>query len=259
MTHFVSANGTCATGPASVGCGTSNIAAGYPHTASAILGYYWDTGVESLSHRMWLLYEKQNSTSFCGVGRMSALKTFGMGTRDDIKIGDDNIPFIAAPPPGPITLDLLVYDWTFQTPDLCRKPKITVKQNGTTVPMIKEPFINSWKGEFFHFVPNITRTYNTTYSVKIDCGDKVYSYASYTTNCSLDILDIEFDRVLKRSSLGIYWQEIINYVVLALTLLVIAALIGVLLYIKTDKCKAMHSNSNEDHPKRRSSIKQTIV
>lgn len=259
LSHSVSQAGKCYAPAASTGCGTSNIAYGYAHTASAISGYYWDVFTDDLGHRMWLLYQNMKTTSFCGIGASSALKTFGMEKSEKITIGDDKIPFIASPPPGPITLNLLVRDWSFKMPGLCKEPKITVKQNETEVPMVKEPYIQNWMGEFYHFVPNITRELNTSYEVKIDCGEKVYKYASYTTNCSEQISDLEFDRVVKRSSLGVYWQYGVNVVILSLFIIVVFVYVGVVLYIQSDKCKGkIHFDLNKE-PSGRSSVTQTIV
>lgn len=253
LTHFPSSSGKCYTKGASTGCMTSNLARHYPSSAAAVSAYYWDTGIIGVGHRSHLLKETLHKTSFCGVGIYSAMRVMQMDNEEKIKFGDSNFLFISTPPPGPIELTMLVDTWSLKTNTSCKNPKITMKQNGTTIPVS-----NEFSTEYFQtWEPNITLAYNTKYSAEIDCGENVYFYESYTTNCSMEISDIEFDKTLNRKSAGIYWQNAVNYTIIALF---IGAIIGIILCIVYKKTGfKFNTKSSEEKTPKKSTLNKFIV
>lgn len=250
LTHEPPKDGKCYSENATIGCGSSNLAAGYGSAAETVMGYYHDLGVDSLGHRTWDLSISMQRTSFCGIGIWSAMKVFDLVDKDWIRGGSGTLPFKASPPPGPIELPFIPTDWSFIANDMCMKPKITTKQNGTVVSQIEKKMFPP----MYHWVPNITIAYNTTYDVEIDCGNYTYSYASYTTNCSQNIEDIEFDRQMKRQSVGVYWQFAVNYAIAAVTIAVVVALI-VIISLSIAKQK----KGGEDTEKDRSTVNHSVV
>ncbi|EAY00473.1 hypothetical protein TVAG_443430 [Trichomonas vaginalis G3] len=261
LNHHPSESKKCYSTNASIGCGTSNLAGGSASSAAAILGYYYDYGDPNPGHRLWLLSRSMKQTSFCGVGGASALKTFGMATLDK----PHEIDFVASPPPGPVPPELIPADngvmWTFWGRNMSTTlPKVTVKQNGTAVPIVTAPYFGEWGERFVGFRPNITAKINTKFDVEIAFEQFIYKYSIYITNCSVDMSDYEYDQMMGRKSYGITWQQIVTYCILAITIVVLilgivcACIKGQIICVASSVQYKTESNSST-----RSTTKTTII
>lgn len=231
LMHGIPEEAKCYSENASNGC-HSNVGIG-SSSANAVKTYYMDIGTPNLGHRQSILNKMATQVTFCGVGNRNAMRMMDPKKRMYYTGPKDKRNFETIPPPGPIDVEMLPGIWTFNQA-VSNNTKFTFKVNGNIVPLLYGTVFTG----YIEFIPYTTWTYNTKWEVTAELGEYRYEYAYYTTNCSEDIPDYIFDRMMGRKSEGMTWYLILSYCILAITIVVVILYFVVACYTSQMICIA---------------------
>lgn len=226
----------------------------YPNIANMIYNHVMYDPFSAYSDasfvRYRFLHQNLSHISACGVGKAIAIKVKSMN-----QYAQESVPFIAWPHPGPVDLQFIPKVWSVYIPSLGEMKSVVVKVGNETVPFKKYPSygytwyhrtlkqINGYPAVYFYpdfEAINVTMTKNLNISVTITDASTEFSYTVYTTDCSTDISDEEFDaqwgrvstKPKKKSKTGL----IVGLVILFLVIIAVAAvLVWFFVFRKKDK------------------------
>jgi len=115
INHYPPTDWMCWTSLGAEGAASSNLAIGIDDPADAQSHYMWDTGVDSVGHRRWLLGFQLGRVAIGFAGNCSC-------TRVHDTTGETDRTWTAYPPPGPVPIEMVrspwgLADWSFHTAD----------------------------------------------------------------------------------------------------------------------------------------------